>query len=145
MIFNTAGELLAMKRPETMRLYPGLLDIGVSCACQDGEGYPEAALRTVAHFFGVECSQLSSNLQKLFTFPYEDEHTHVWGCAFTLEYDGPVCSNMIYDSVEFWDCEKFEQELRERPDSISPLGKKVWKMFADETILRMTSSDFEFM
>lgn len=86
LVFNPRGELYVQKRTPTKDIFPGYYDAVAGGVVLAGESYEEGALRELDEELGIH----GVPLIWLFDFYYEDEHTRVWGKAFSCLYDGEI-------------------------------------------------------
>jgi isopentenyldiphosphate isomerase len=86
LVFNPRGELYVQKRTLTKDVFPGHFDVAAGGVVLAGETYEQGAERELEEEMGIR----SIPLNRLFDFYFEDEHTRLWGCAFSCVYDGAV-------------------------------------------------------
>jgi 8-oxo-dGTP pyrophosphatase MutT (NUDIX family) len=86
LVFNSRGELYVQKRTLTKDVFPGYFDVAAGGVVLAGETYEQGAARELAEEMGIHGILLT----RLFDFYFEDEHTRLWGCAFSCLYDGAV-------------------------------------------------------
>ena len=86
LVFNPRGELYVQKRALTKDVFPGYFDVAAGGVVLAGETYEQGAERELEEEMGIR----SIPLNRLFDFYFEDEHTRLWGCAFSCVYDGAV-------------------------------------------------------
>jgi 8-oxo-dGTP pyrophosphatase MutT (NUDIX family) len=86
LVFNPRGELYVQKRTLTKDVFPGYFDVAAGGVVLAGETYEQGAERELEEEMGIR----SIPLNRLFDFYFEDEHTRLWGCAFSCVYDGAV-------------------------------------------------------
>jgi 8-oxo-dGTP pyrophosphatase MutT (NUDIX family) len=86
LVFNSRGELYVQKRTRTKDVFPGYYDIATGGVVLAGETYEHGAARELEEEMGIH----SVPLTRLFDFYFENEHTRLWGCAFSCVYDGVV-------------------------------------------------------
>ena len=86
LVFNPRGELYVQKRTLTKDVFPGYFDVAAGGVVLAGETYEQGAERELEEEMGIRSIPLS----RLFDFYFEDEHTRLWGCAFSCVYDGAV-------------------------------------------------------
>jgi 8-oxo-dGTP pyrophosphatase MutT (NUDIX family) len=86
LVFNSPGKLYVQKRTLTKDVFPGFYDVAAGGVVLAGETYEQGAERELEEEMGIRGVPLA----RLFDFYFEDEHTSVWGCAFSCVYDGEV-------------------------------------------------------
>lgn len=86
LVFNSQGELYVHQRTMTKDLFPGYYDAAVGGVVLAGETYEQGARRELAEEVGIRDVPLTW----LFAFYFVDEHTRVWGGAFSCVYDGEI-------------------------------------------------------
>jgi isopentenyldiphosphate isomerase len=86
LVFNTQGELYVQKRTMSKDVFPGYYDAAVGGVVLTGESYEQGAVRELEEEMGIR----NVSLTWLFDFYFVDEHTRVWGGAFSCVYDGEV-------------------------------------------------------
>ena len=86
LVFNSRGELYVQKRTLTKDVFPGYFDVAAGGVVLAGETYRQGAERELAEEMGIR----GVPLNQLFDFYFENEHTRLWGCAFSCTYDGAV-------------------------------------------------------
>jgi 8-oxo-dGTP pyrophosphatase MutT (NUDIX family) len=86
LVFNSRGELYVQKRTLTKDVFPGYYDVAAGGVVLAGESYKQGAERELKEEMGIH----GVPLHRLFDFYFEDEHTRLWGCAFSCVFDGTV-------------------------------------------------------
>jgi 8-oxo-dGTP pyrophosphatase MutT (NUDIX family) len=86
LVFNAGGELYVQKRTLTKDVFPGYYDVAAGGVVLAGETYEQGAERELEEEMGIR----GVPLNRLFDFYFENEHTRLWGCAFSCVYDGAV-------------------------------------------------------
>lgn len=86
MVFNAQGDLYVQKRTMTKDVFPGYYDIAAGGVVLAGETYEVGAVRELEEEMGIR----NVPLTPLFDFYFEDDHTRLWGRAFSCVYDGEV-------------------------------------------------------
>lgn len=86
LVFNARGELYVQKRTMTKDVYPGYYDPTAGGVILAGESYEQGAVRELEEEMGIRDVPLTW----LFAFYFADEHSRVWGGAFSCVYDGEV-------------------------------------------------------
>jgi 8-oxo-dGTP pyrophosphatase MutT (NUDIX family) len=86
LVFNAQRKLYVQKRTLTKDVFPGYYDVTAGGVVLAGETYEQGAERELEEEMGIR----GVPLVRLFDFYFEDEHTSVWGCAFSCVYDGEV-------------------------------------------------------
>jgi 8-oxo-dGTP pyrophosphatase MutT (NUDIX family) len=86
LVFNSRGELYVQKRTLSKDVFPGYFDVAAGGVVLAGETYEQGAERELEEEMGIRGVPLT----RLFNFSFEDEHTRLWGCAFSCTYDGMV-------------------------------------------------------
>jgi 8-oxo-dGTP pyrophosphatase MutT (NUDIX family) len=86
LVFNSRGELYVQKRTLTKDVFPGYYDVAAGGVVLAGETYEQGAARELEEEMGI----CTVPLTRLFDFYFADDHTRLWGCAFTCVYDGTV-------------------------------------------------------
>lgn len=86
LVFNSRGELYVQKRTLTKDVFPGYYDVAAGGVVLAGETYEQGAERELEEEMGIR----GVPLHRLFDFYFEDEHTRLWGCAFSCVYNGAV-------------------------------------------------------
>jgi 8-oxo-dGTP pyrophosphatase MutT (NUDIX family) len=86
LVFNTSGELYVQKRTMTKDVFPGYYDVAAGGVVLAGESYEQGAERELEEEMGIRGVPLT----RLFDFYFKDEHTRLWGCAFSCIYDGEI-------------------------------------------------------
>jgi 8-oxo-dGTP pyrophosphatase MutT (NUDIX family) len=86
LVFNSRGELYVQKRTLSKDVFPGYFDVAAGGVVLAGETYEQGAERELEEEMGIRGVPLT----RLFDFSFEDEHTRLWGCAFSCTYDGMV-------------------------------------------------------
>ena len=79
LVFNTQGELYVQKRTMSKDVFPGYYDAAVGGVVLTGESYEQGAVRELEEEMGIR----NVSLTWLFDFYFVDEHTRVWGGAFS--------------------------------------------------------------
>ena len=86
LVFNPRGELYVQKRTPTKDVFPGYYDVAAGGVVLAGETYEQGAERELEEEMGIR----GVPLHRLFDFYFENEHTRLWGCAFSCAYNGVV-------------------------------------------------------
>jgi isopentenyldiphosphate isomerase len=86
LVFNAQGELYVQKRTLSKDVFPGYYDPAVGGVVLAGESYEQGAVRELAEEMGIR----NVPLTWLFDCYFADEHTRVWGGAFSCVYDGEL-------------------------------------------------------
>jgi 8-oxo-dGTP pyrophosphatase MutT (NUDIX family) len=86
LVYNSRRELYVQKRTLTKDVFPGYYDVAAGGVVLAGEAYEQGAERELEEEMGIR----GVPLIRLFDFYFEDEHTRLWGCAFSCIYDGEV-------------------------------------------------------
>jgi 8-oxo-dGTP pyrophosphatase MutT (NUDIX family) len=86
LVFNSQGKLYVQKRTLTKDVFPGYYDIAAGGVVLAGETYEQGAERELEEEMGIRGVPLT----RLFDFYFENEHTRLWGCAFSCLYDGEI-------------------------------------------------------
>ncbi len=86
LVFNSQRELYVQKRTLTKDVFPGYYDVAAGGVVLAGETYEQGAERELEEEMGIRGVPLT----RLFDFYFENEHTRLWGCAFSCIYDGEV-------------------------------------------------------
>jgi 8-oxo-dGTP pyrophosphatase MutT (NUDIX family) len=86
LVFNSRGELYVQKRTLTKDVFPGYYDVAAGGVVLAGETYEQGAERELEEEMGIR----GLPLKRLFDFHFENEHTRLWGCAFSCVYDGAM-------------------------------------------------------
>ena len=86
LVFNSRGELYVQKRTLTKDVFPGHYDIAAGGVVLAGETYEQGAARELEEEMGIR----GVPLNRLFDFYFDNEHTRLWGSAFSCVYDGTV-------------------------------------------------------
>jgi isopentenyldiphosphate isomerase len=86
LVFNSRGDLYVQKRTLTKDVFPGYYDVAAGGVVLAGETYEQGAERELEEEMGIH----GVPLNRAFDFYFENEHTRVWGSAFSCVYDGPV-------------------------------------------------------
>jgi isopentenyldiphosphate isomerase len=86
LVFNARGELYVQKRTLTKDVFPGYYDPATGGVVLAGESYEQGAIRELEEEMGIRDVPLTW----LFDFYFADEHTRVWGGAFSCVYDGTI-------------------------------------------------------
>jgi 8-oxo-dGTP pyrophosphatase MutT (NUDIX family) len=86
LVVNSTGELFVQKRTMTKDVFPGYYDPAAGGVVLAGESYLEAAVRELEEEMGIR----NVPLESLFEFYFNDEHSRVWGAAFSCTYDGKI-------------------------------------------------------
>jgi 8-oxo-dGTP pyrophosphatase MutT (NUDIX family) len=86
LVFNSRGDLYVQKRTLTKDVFPGYYDIAAGGVVLAGETYEQGAERELEEEMGIR----GVPLNRLFVFYFENEHTRLWGSAFSCVYDGMV-------------------------------------------------------
>jgi 8-oxo-dGTP pyrophosphatase MutT (NUDIX family) len=86
LVFNSRGELYVQKRTLTKDVFPGYYDVAAGGVVLAGETYEQGAERELEEEMGIR----GVPLHRLFDFYFENEHTRLWGCAFSCTYNGAV-------------------------------------------------------
>jgi 8-oxo-dGTP pyrophosphatase MutT (NUDIX family) len=86
LVFNSQGELYVQKRTLTKDVFPGYYDVAAGGVVLTGETYEQGAMRELEEEMDIR----GVPLNRLFVFYFENEHTRLWGGAFSCVYDGTV-------------------------------------------------------
>lgn len=86
LVFNARSELYVQKRTMTKDAFPGYYDPAAGGVILAGESYAQGAVRELEEEMGIR----DVSLTWLFDFYFTDEHTRVWGGAFSCVHDGAV-------------------------------------------------------
>jgi 8-oxo-dGTP pyrophosphatase MutT (NUDIX family) len=86
LVFNSRGELYVQKRTLSKDIFPGYFDVAAGGVVLAGETYEQGAERELEEEMGIRGVPLTRH----FDFYFEDEHTRLWGYAFSCVYDGEV-------------------------------------------------------
>ena len=86
LVFDSKGDLYVQKRTMTKDVFPGYYDIAAGGVVLAGETYEQGAERELGEEMGIGGVPLTS----LFDFYFENEHTCLWGRAFSCTYDGEI-------------------------------------------------------
>jgi isopentenyldiphosphate isomerase len=86
LVFNPQGELYVQKRTMSKDVFPGYYDPVAGGVVLAGESYEQGAVRELEEEMGIR----NVPLTWLFDFYFANEHTRVWGGAFSCVYDGTV-------------------------------------------------------
>ena len=86
LVFNSRGELYVQKRTLIKDVFPGYFDVAAGGVVLARETYEQGAERELEEEMGIR----GVPLNRLFDFYFEDDHTRLWGCAFSCVYDGMV-------------------------------------------------------
>ncbi len=86
LVFNSQGQLYVQKRTLIKDVFPGYFDVAAGGVVLAGESYEQGAERELEEEMGIR----GIPLHRLFDFYFEDDHTRLWGCAFSCVYDGMV-------------------------------------------------------
>ncbi len=86
LVFNARGELYVQKRTMSKDVFPGYYDPATGGVVLAGESYEQGAVRELAEEMGIRDVPLTW----LFDFYFTDEHTRVWGGAFSCVYGGEI-------------------------------------------------------
>jgi isopentenyldiphosphate isomerase len=84
LVFDRRGRLYVHLRTATKDVYPSHWDVCVGGVVAAGEAFDAGAARELAEELGV-----SSPLEALFPFRYDDPATVVHGMAYRTTHDGP--------------------------------------------------------
>jgi 8-oxo-dGTP pyrophosphatase MutT (NUDIX family) len=86
LVFNSRGELYIQKRTPTKDVFPGYYDVAAGGVVLTGETYEQGAERELEEEMGIRGVPLT----RLFEFYFANDHTRLWGRAYTCIYDGEV-------------------------------------------------------
>lgn len=86
LVFNSRREVYVQKRTLTKDVFPGYYDVAAGGVVLAGETYEQGAERELEEEMGIRGVPLT----RLFDFYFENEHTCLWGGAFSCIYDGEV-------------------------------------------------------
>jgi len=86
LVFNSRGALYVQKRTLTKDVFPGYYDVAAGGVVLAGESYEQGARRELEEEMGIRDVPLTW----LFDFYFADEHTRVWGGAFSCVYNGEI-------------------------------------------------------
>lgn len=86
MVFNSEGLLFVHRRPDHVRLYPGMWDVKFGGSVRAGESYEEAARRELFEEAGINVPALSL----LFRLRSERKENNAHRAVFKCVYDGRV-------------------------------------------------------
>ncbi len=102
-VLNGKGEYFVQKRAESKDLWPGMHAIGVGETVKAGEGYEEAAVRSVLEEIGAEAKQLRQLFDIKFRSKEDNENAKVYSCVVDeeLEFaDGEVSEGFFATEEE---------------------------------------------
>ncbi|KIY94480.1 NUDIX hydrolase [Monoraphidium neglectum] len=118
------------KRSPKKDCYPSALDVTISGVVNVGEEYADTAARELREEIGVPEEEALRTLQQLFVFPYQDSVCHVWGCAFSITWDGPVA---FTDAEVEWGRFVALREVRARLEAdateFTPVGRHILSLY----------------
>ena len=86
LVFNSNGELYVQKRTMSKDIFPGYYDIAAGGVVLAGETYETGAARELDEEMGIRDVPLTP----MFEFYFENDHTCLWGRAFSCVYDGEL-------------------------------------------------------
>lgn len=86
LVENSKRQLYVQVRTTSKDYCPGYFDCVTGGVVAAGEEYDVSAQRELEEELGIPGVPLTH----LFTFPFEDEKSRVWGCGFYCMYDGDV-------------------------------------------------------
>jgi isopentenyldiphosphate isomerase len=125
LVFNSHGQLYVQKRTLSKDVFPGYYDPASGGVVLAGESYEQGAERELAEEMGIR----NVPLTRLFDFYFTDEHTRVWGGAFSCVYDGPVV--LQKEEVEAVTLMTIEEILRRaETEPFTPDGLYVVRRYA---------------
>jgi 8-oxo-dGTP pyrophosphatase MutT (NUDIX family) len=128
LVFNSRGELYVQKRTLTKDVFPGYYDVAAGGVVLAGETYEQGGERELEEEMGIR----GVPLNRLFDFYFENEHTRVWGCAFSCVYDGVVV--LQEEEVESGAFVSVEDILhRAETEPFTPDGMYVLLRYLNET------------
>jgi 8-oxo-dGTP pyrophosphatase MutT (NUDIX family) len=126
LVFNSKGELYVQKRTPTKDVFPGFYDVAAGGVVLAGETYEQGAERELEEEMGVRTVPLT----RLFDFYFADDHTRLWGCAFTCVYDGAV--SLQEEEVESGTFKALNDILRQaETEPFTPDGMYVLRRYLD--------------
>jgi isopentenyl-diphosphate Delta-isomerase len=124
LLFNSSGKLLLQKRPDTMRLYPGVYTASVS-GFVDNESTETCIQREMQEEIGLQAP-----VKELFTFFHTDQHDSAFATVYTATSDGPLTFNEHEVAGHRWVALiELEEELAEHPERFSPVFRQTMKIF----------------
>src|SRR5713101_1569393 len=127
LVFNSQGELYVQKRTMTKDIFPGYYDPVAGGVVLAGETYEQGAVRELEEEMGIR----DVPLMWLFDFYFTDEHTRVWGGAFSCVYDGEIV--LQEEEVESGAFVAIEDILRRAATELfTPDGLYVLRRYLDQ-------------
>jgi 8-oxo-dGTP pyrophosphatase MutT (NUDIX family) len=127
LVFNSRDELYIQKRTMTKDVFPGYYDTAAGGVILAGESYEQGAERELEEEMGIRGVPLTL----LFDFYFEDEHTRLWGRAFSCRYDGEVV--LQAEEVESGAFASLADVLRRvETEPFTPDGLHVLRRYLDE-------------
>ncbi|MGH8006476.1 MAG: NUDIX hydrolase YfcD [Candidatus Binatia bacterium] len=128
LVFNARGELYMQKRTMTKDVFPGSYDPAAGGVVLAGETYEQGATRELEEEMGIRGVPLTW----LFDFYFENEHTRVWGGAFSCMYDGEIV--LQEEEVESGAFMTIEDMLRRAAiEPFTPDGLYVLQQYRDRS------------
>jgi len=126
-VFHLQGSLYVQKRTMTKDVFPGYYDPVAGGVVLAGENYEESARRELEEEMGIHDVPLS----RLFDFYFENEHTRVWGDAFSCVYEGELV--LQKEEVEYVELMTFADILRRSAtEQFTPDGLYVVRRYLEE-------------
>jgi 8-oxo-dGTP pyrophosphatase MutT (NUDIX family) len=89
-------------------------------------------VRELQEEVSIPAQQSRQLLQRLWVFPYQDSVCHVFGCAFKLQWDGPVAfADAEVEWGRFMSVPELQQQLSHDPERFTPVGRHILQLYLD--------------
>jgi pyrimidine 5'-nucleotidase len=129
-------EVIVQRRSALKDYCPLKLDPLPGGVVQFQESYEENAIREMQEEMGIDVSASSksgSTLDRIFSFPYQDDRVRVWGDFFECHYRGRVEDLVLQkeevDSVTRMTLRELKDRINEQPDDFMPDACHAMKLY----------------